>query len=185
MRHLFATATLLLCLAACSVQFVSNYDAQIDTGLSQINTDVTAFVAKMNAQAGTPSGTYAENRDFYFTEEARMDTLILRAQAAKALNTCPAKAVAQAVAKAAANTPGAPVDAGTIQDDDCSVILLQQLKAALVDLQNFHQANGAGGIPAAADPRIFQGGFGSLMRAAITVEMAKKTGQTQGGLGGS
>ena len=89
---MFAT----LFVAACTVKLVSDYDAQIDAGLSQLNTDVTAFVNEMISDAGTPQGSWAANKHFYITEEARLDTLILRAEAHQALTSCPSTAAATA-----------------------------------------------------------------------------------------
>ena len=163
-------------LAACAPQLVSDYDDQIDTGLSQLNTDVAAFVARMNALAGTQAGTYAANQDFYINEEAKIDTLIVRAQAHRALNSCPSVGMTASVLAKTAGGSDAQKYIAAIPQDDCSVVLLQELRAAFVDLQTFHQANGIGGIPAQADARILNGGIGTLIRAGITVEIAKKTG---------
>jgi len=75
-----------LALAGCSVHLVSDYDEQIDSGLSQLNTDLAVFVTKMINAAGTPAGTYNykkddayPNREFYATQEGKLDTLIARA----------------------------------------------------------------------------------------------------------
>jgi type III secretory pathway lipoprotein EscJ len=49
LRHLglrlFALLALLV-LAGCSVHLVSDYEEQIDNGLTQLNTDVAVFVTK-------------------------------------------------------------------------------------------------------------------------------------------
>jgi hypothetical protein len=163
-------------LAGCAPQLVSDYDDQIDTGLSQLNTDVSAFVLKMNSVAGTQAGTYAANQDFYINEEAKIDTLIVRAQAHRVLNSCPSVGVTAAVLAKTAAGSDVQKYVAAIPKDDCSVVLLQELKQAFVDLQTFHQANGMGGIPAQADARILDGGIGALIRAGITVEIAKKSG---------
>jgi hypothetical protein len=177
--HRRPTTIVLLCifgLAACAPKLVSDYDDQIDTGLSQLNTDVSVFVLKMNAAAGTQAGTYDANTDFYIDEEAKIDTLIVRAQAHRVLNSCPSVGLTAAVLAKVAAGAEAQTYVAAIPKDDCSVVLLQELKAAFVDLQSFHDKNGMLGIPAAADARILNGGIGSLIRAGITVEIAKKSG---------
>src|SRR5207244_6485909 len=88
-----------LALAGCSVHLVPDYDEQIDNGLTQLNTDATVFVSKMVNAAGSAAGTYNykkddayPNKDFYATQEGKLDTLIVRAQAHKALDQCPSTA---------------------------------------------------------------------------------------------
>lgn len=182
-----AIATLLIgALYGCAVHLVSDYDDQIDTGLSQLNTDVTAFVNKMIADAGQPAGTYDANKDFYTTEEAKIDTIIVRAEAHKVLKSCPSSDAIKAAV--AATFPKAPPAASPIPipdvasviaqipQNDCSVVLLTLVKQGLEQLQTFHAAQAAKGIPAAAHDPILVGGLGSLIHAAITVEVAKKTG---------
>lgn len=187
-RRIPATAMLLVLLlfaAGCAVHLVSDYDQQTDTELGQLNTDLTAFVNKMIDEAGTPQGTYAANKDFYVTQEARVDTLIVRAQAYKALNSCPstelsAKAVSTAI-------PASEITKylNEMPKDDCSVVLLQLVKGGYGDLETLHQAQGAKGIPPSAKDPILVGGLGALLRAAITVEVAKKTASSTGGANGS
>ena len=117
-------------LCACAVQFVSNYDDQIDSGLTQLNTDITAFVNKMISNAGKPAGTYTSNLDFYSAESAKVDTLIVRAEAHRVLKSCPTSDVITAALKA--STPPTPVAStvpipdisaalANIKKDDCSV----------------------------------------------------------------
>jgi hypothetical protein len=168
----------------CAVHLVSDYDEQTDSTLSELNTDLTSFVNRMIDMAGTPQGTYDANKDFYLDQEAKVDTLIVRAEAYKALNSCPstqlsAKAVSAAV-------PSAEISKYLAQmpKDDCSVVLLQLVKGGYLDLQTLHQAQGSKGIPAAARDPILVGGLGALLRAAITVEVAKKTAAA-GGANGS
>jgi len=117
-------------LCACAVQFVSHYDDQIDSGLTQLNTDITAFVNKMISNAGKPAGTYTSNLDFYSAESAKVDTLIVRAEAHRVLKSCPTSDVITAALKA--STPPTPVAStvpipdisaalANIKKDDCSV----------------------------------------------------------------
>ena len=181
---LCAAACVAVLLAACTVRLVSDYDPQIDAGLSQLNTDLTAFVNKMIDESGTPQGTWAANKDFYTTEEAKTDTLIVRAEAHKALNSCPStEMIADALSKAAPGSEAASY-VGRIPKGDCSVVLLQLIKSGIVDLERFHTAQGRLGIPASAHDPILVGGLGSLIRSGIIVELAKKNAQTTISAGG-
>jgi hypothetical protein len=172
----------------CSIQLVSDYDEQIDNGLTQLNTDVAVFVAKMINVAGTPAGAYNykkddayPNKDFYATQDGKLDTLIVRAQVHKALDQCPSTAVVER-AVASAVPPGEVARySAQIPKDDCSVALLQLVKGGMGDLRKFHEAQGSAGIPQVAKDPILVGGVGALIRAAITVEVAKKTGAKTGG----
>lgn len=186
-------AAAVLALAACSVKFVSDYDEQIDGGLTQFNTDLTAFVEKMIAAADTPAGTYASNQDFYSQQDARLSSLVVRAEAHKVLGSCPPAALVAGALKVAdsngkLSTPTGPLPLpgvnsiiSQIKDDDCSVVLLSQIRSGLGDLGRFHQAQGAKGIPALARDPILVGGLGSLVRAGMVVEIAKKSGGKVGG----
>jgi hypothetical protein len=174
--------------AGCSIQLVSDYDEQIDNGLSQLNTDVAVFVTKMINVAGTPAGAYNykkddtyPNKDFYATQEGKLDTLIVRAQAHKALDQCPSTAVVQRVVASAVPRSEVARYSAQIPKDDCSVVLLQLVKGGMGDLRKFHEAQGTAGIPQVAKDPILVGGVGALIRAAITVEVAKKTGAKTGG----
>jgi hypothetical protein len=164
--------------AGCTVKLVSDYDDQIDSGLSQLNTDITAFVNKMIDAAGTPAGTWASNKDFYIEEDAKLDTMIARAEAHKALNSCPStQAVAAAIGKTVPQSAVAKyVD--QIPQDDCMVTLLKLIEQGVGDVETFHKAQGNAGIPAAAHDPLLVGGVGSLIRSAMTVELALKSGQS-------
>jgi hypothetical protein len=184
-------------LLGCAVQLVSGYDEQIDTGLSELNTDVTAFVNRMIDAAGTPAGEYASNKTFYGDEDAKLDTLLARAQANKVLNRCPTSDVMAAAIKAAfpapSSQPGSfplPLPDGSavlaqVSSDACSVVLLQLVRQGLGQMKAFHMAQGPKGIPPEAHDPLLVGGIGSLIHAAITVELAKKSGGSAGGKGGS
>jgi hypothetical protein len=186
--RLFAPLALLALAGACSVHFVSDYDEQIDNGLTQLNTDVAVFVTKMINVAGTPAGAYNykkddayPNKDFYATQDGKLDTLIVRAQVHKALDQCPSTALVQRAVAAAMPPSEAARYSAQIPKDDCSVVLLQLVKAGMGDLRKFHEAQGGAGIPQVAKDPILVGGVGALIRAAITVEVAKKTGGKTGG----
>jgi hypothetical protein len=188
----FCAALINLC--ACAVHLVSDYDDQIDSGLTQLNTDVTAFVNKMISSAGTPAGTYASNIDFYSSESAKIDTLVVRAEAHRALKSCPTSDVITAAVKA--STPPTPVTStipvpdvaaalANVKKDDCSVVLLDLIKTGFGQLAAFHKAQAEKGIPIDAHDPILVGGLGSLIHGAITVEIALKSGKTPGGTNGS
>jgi hypothetical protein len=178
-------AIVLASAAGCAAHLVSDYDQQTDSDLSELNTDLIAFVNKMIGESGTPQGSWDANKDWYLTQEARVDTLIVRAQAYKALNSWPSTQLA-AKAVSTAN-PSSEVSRylNQMPQDDCSVILMQQVKGGYVDLENFHKSQGPRGIPASARDIVLVGGVGSLLRTAITVEVAKKTGGSIGGNNGS
>src|SRR3954453_1879174 len=106
--RLFAPLAFLALAGACSVHFVSDYDEQIDNGLTQLNTDVAVFVTRMINVAGIPAGAYNykkddayPNKEFYAAQEGKLDTLIVRAQAHKALDQCPSTALVQRAVAAA------------------------------------------------------------------------------------
>ena len=133
--------------------------------------------SKSSSNAGTTQGTWAANRDFYTTEEAKADTLIVRAEAHKALNSCPSTQIVTAAISNAVPQSIAAKYVGQIPQGDCSVVLLQLVKTGIVDLEAFHKAQGSLGIPASARDPILVGGVGSLIHSAITVELAKRSGQ--------
>src|SRR4051794_34642217 len=186
--RVFASLIFLGLASGCSIQLVSDYDEQIDNGLSQLNTDVAVFVTKMINVAGTPAGTYNynkddayPNKDFYAAQDGKLDTLIVRAQAHKALDQCPSTAVVQRAVAAAVPQGEVARYSAQIPKDDCSVVLLQLVKNGMGDLRKFHEVQGSAGIPQLAKDPILVGGVGSLIRAAITVEVAKITGAKTGG----
>ena len=186
--RLLAPLVFLALTGGCSIQLVSDYDEQIDNGLTQLNTDVAVFVAKMINVAGTPAGAYNykkddayPNKDFYAAQDGKLDTLIVRAQVHKALDQCLSTAVVER-AVASAVPPGEVARySAQIPKDDCSVALLQLVKGGMGDLRKFHEAQDSAGIPQVAKDPILVGGVGALIRAAITVEVAKKTGAKTGG----
>src|ERR1700754_3084793 len=100
--RLLAVMLLPLVLTGClSIQLVSDYDPEIDAGLSRMNTETTAFVDRMIAARNTPEGTYAANKDFYIDQIAAVDTLVLRAEAHRVLGRCPAPELMSSVLGAA------------------------------------------------------------------------------------
>jgi hypothetical protein len=163
---------------ACSVQLVSDYDEQIDTSLTQLNTDLTTFVVKMTAAAGTPQGTYDANKDFYVTEEAKVQTIKVRAEAHQVLNSCPSTdLIKSALAHSGAN---AAQYEGQIPQGDCGVVLISLIEKGFEDLETFHREQGSKGIPKSSQGPILVGGVGSLIKSAIIVEIAQKGNKTPG-----
>jgi hypothetical protein len=180
-RTCLVAAAAALVVGCASVTLVSSYDNQIDSGLTDILADTTTFVTTMNAEAGTPPGEYGANLTFYATEHGRVAALSARAEAHRALGSCPSASVAARVVAAADAQPSVKQALTTIGNNDCEVILLQQLDAAFADLAKFHASQGARGLPASAAGPILQGGIGSIARAGITVELAKKAAEAKGG----
>ena len=189
-RTLGLTSALLLSLTACTVHLVSDYDDQINSGLTQANTDITAFVDKMTGAAGTPDGTYNNNKDFYTLEKARLSSIRVPAEAHRALNSCPTTVVIKDAITTSMpqQPPSGPIPAMTPQQvlarlpqDDCEVVLISLIQDAFGDLETFHMAQGQKGIPPSARDPILVGGVGSLIHSGIQVEIAMKSGKYPGG----
>ena len=180
---------LLLPLTSCAVHLVSDYDDQIDTGLTQANTDITAFVLRMSNEAGTSAGEYSQNREFYTSEAAKLSSIRVRAEAHRALNSCPSSAIIQSAVKTSVppDPPAGPTVASAqellakLPQDDCEVVLISLIQSAFADLERFHNAQGPKGIPASAQEPILKGGIGSLIRSGIQIEVALKSGKIAGG----
>lgn len=192
MGRLLAVAAISAVLSGCTVSLVSDYDDQIDSTLSDLNTETTAFVNKMISEANTPAGTYDSNKDFYQNEEAKVDTLIARAEAHQVLNNCPSTAIVKTAVDAAMSHAGSqsgPIASSadsylkSIPAADCEVQLFTILRQTYTDLEAFHRAQGTRGIPASAHDPILVGGVGAVIFAGITVEAAKKSSQA-GQIGG-
>lgn len=164
-----------LLLAACApVTLVPPYDEQIDAGLTALYGDTTSFVDKMIAAKGTPAGVYAANTDFYDSADGRVEALIVRAEAHRALNNCPSTKVLDAAFAAARLPVDVRGQIGTLSSDDCQVVLMRLIKGGFSDMRRFHQAQGALGLPPSARGPLLDGGIGALLRAGITVEIAKR-----------
>jgi len=65
----------------CAVRLVADYDEVIDQGVTRLHKDTTAFLLKMEKQAGTPAGEYANNTKFYDEAKVQIESLVLRAAA--------------------------------------------------------------------------------------------------------
>ena len=164
-----------LVLGGCSsIQLIPAYDEQIDSQLTSLYADTSEFVDRMIAIHGTPDGEYAANRDFYDKSDSRMEALIARAEAHRVLTDCPtARVVSAAIAKARI-----PADIrgqiGTLPKDDCQVVMMRLIKDGFETMRRFHEAQGHLGIPPSARGPLLDGGVGGLLRAGITVEIAKR-----------
>lgn len=173
--RLLALCVLSLSLASCSsIMLVPDYDEQIDAGLTQLYADTTGFVDRMIALHGTPEGTYERNADFYTQASARIDALTVRAEAHRVLNDCPSSKVvtkALSMARIPADVMG---QIGNLPQDDCQVVLFRLIRGGFDSFRTFHQAQGALGIPPSARGPLLDGGVGALLRAGITVELAKR-----------
>lgn len=169
-------------LAGCaSVTLVSSYDDQIDSGLTEILAETTTFVTTMNAEASTPAGEYGPNIAFYATEHGKVAALEARAEAHRALDSCPSANAAARIAAAAGAQPQVKAAMARLGDHDCEVILLQQLDGAFTDLATLHRSQGPKGLPASVAGPVLEGGIGAIARAGITVEIAKKAAESKGG----
>lgn len=182
----------LLAAGCLSVDFVSNHDPEIDAGLTRMHTETTAFVDRMIGSRGTPEGTYVANKDFYIEQIAAVDTLVLRAEAHRVLGRCPAPELMGAVlTQARTRIESRQTSAGlspqldlaleqaksqlsTLATDDCEVGLLRLIRMNFQEMRTFHEAQADRGIPESARGPLLEGGLGSTIRSALTVEIAKK-----------
>ncbi len=178
MRSFALLAIGIMVWGCATTQLVSDYDEQIDSGLTQLYVDTSGFVDRMIVTAGTPAGAYGANKDFYAAGNARIEALILRAQAHKALDSCPSTEIVARALDAAKPPLGVSVYLSQIPRDDCQVVLFTVLKRSFEDLRTFHEAQGPLGIPASARGPILDGGVGAVIRAGLVVEIAKKKAQT-------
>ena len=177
-RNWWATAIALCCalaLAGCAaVVLVPAYDEQIDSGLTSLYADTSVFVDRTIAAHGTPAGAYDQNVGFYDGADGRVEALIVRAEAHRVLKDCPSTKVATAALAAARLPADVRGQIGVLPADDCQVVLLRLIKGGFADMRRFHQAQGALGIPPSARGPLLDGGVGALLRAGITVEIAKR-----------
>lgn len=169
---MFALAALV---SACmNVQFVPAYDEQIDTGLTQLYADTSAFVDRMIAARGTPEGTLARNQDFYTSSIGKVDSLMVRAEAHKVLDNCPSTKLMARVLDSA----GLPAEVrgaiGTPPQGECQIVLLRLIRTGFDTMRQIHEIQGADGFPPSAHGQFIDGGVGAQLRAAITVEIAKR-----------
>lgn len=74
-----ALAALIACAGCGSVRFLSDYDAVLDAGTSDLQRRVELFMIDMEAKAGTVAGEFATNRAFY--DALRVEHTVLRSRA--------------------------------------------------------------------------------------------------------
>jgi hypothetical protein len=138
-------------------------------------------VLKMNSAAGTPQGTYASNQEFYVEERAKVQTIAVRAEAHEILGSCPSTQLIKFALAHSQQIAGSATDYETqIPPGDCELALISLIETGFDQLETFHRAQGAKGIPAGASGPILKGGLGVLIQAAIVVEIAKKSTKTTG-----
>lgn len=165
----------LLC-GCTAISLVPPYDEQIDAGLTDLYAQTGAFVDRMVLLRGTAEGAYNANQQFYAEANARVDALIVRAEAHRVLDNCPsAKTIdrAFAMARIPADVRG---EIGTLPRDDCQVVLMRMIRESYVEMDAIHRAQGAAGFGTDARGQFMDGGVGARLRAAITVEIAKRGG---------
>ena len=167
-------ALLALAATACTATMVPAYDEQIDNGLTTLYGDTSVFVDNMIARAGTPEGSYADNGGFYDAALGTMASLIARAEAHRAMDHCPStKFLAKVLARAEL-----PVEVagqiGALPQDDCQVVLLRLIRDGFADMRELHRLRGERGFPPEARAQLVEAGVGAQLRAAMTVEIAKR-----------
>ena len=161
-------------LAACTVTMVPPYDEQIDTGLTTLYADTAVFVDRMVAAAGTPAGGYAANSGFYDNADGRVEALLVRAEAHRVLKDCPASKVVNSALDLANIPAEVRGQIGNLPQDDCQVVLMRLIQSGYKRMRTIHQIQGEAGFPASARGQFIDGGVGAELRAAITVEIAKR-----------
>lgn len=78
--RLFLLAFFVISLAVMTgCTLTANYDPIIDQTVTALYGDVNTFLAKMERYAGTPSGEYKNNTDFYDKAIGTLDSMIVRA----------------------------------------------------------------------------------------------------------
>lgn len=174
MRSFWLCGAVSLALAGCAVTLVPAYDEQIDAGLTTLYGDTVQFVDHATAEAGTAEGDYAHNRSFYDSADARIDALLVRAEAHRVLKDCPTGKVIDRALDAARIPADVRGSIGNLPKDDCEVVLLRLVKTGFADMRHLHEAQGARGLPPSARGPLVDGGVGAELRAAITVEIAKR-----------
>ncbi|RYD53686.1 MAG: hypothetical protein EOP60_09965 [Sphingomonadales bacterium] len=164
----------MLLLGACTVTMVPAYDEQIDSGLTSLYGDTSAFVDRMVAAAGMPAGSYAANTGFYDDADGRVAALVVRAEAHRVLKNCPTSKVVNAALSLAAIPADLRGQIGNLPQDDCQVVLMRLVQSGFKRMRTVHQIQGDAGFPPAAQGQFIEGGVGAQLRAAITVEIAKR-----------
>ncbi len=171
---LFALMLSLLLSGCAAITLVPPYDEQIDAGLTDLYADTGAFVDRMVAARGTAEGTLDSNREFYEEANARVDALIVRAEAHRVLDNCPSVKILERAFSVARIPDDVRREMGTLQSDDCQVVLMRMIREGYGEMEDLHRAQGAAGLGTDARGQFMDGGVGARLRAAITVEIAKR-----------
>ncbi|RYD49779.1 MAG: hypothetical protein EOP60_13145 [Sphingomonadales bacterium] len=174
-RRMAALLLPMLLLGACTVTLVPPYDEQIDTGLTALYGDTSAFVDRMMAAAGTPAGGYAANTGFYDDADGRVAALVVRAEAHRVLKDCPTSKVVNAALDLARIPAEVRGQIGNLPKDDCQVVLMRLIQSGFKRMRTIHQIQAEDGFPKSAHDQFIEGGVGAQLRAAITVEIAKRS----------
>lgn len=78
--HVWTWILCLFLLTACApITLVSKYDELIDRGITELHKSTAAFLLDMKNKAGTPEGTYENNRGFYVDALSSLASIHLRA----------------------------------------------------------------------------------------------------------
>ncbi len=165
--------------ACAGIQLVSGYDEEAEKSLTSLYTDTTQFVDRMISLRRDPAGHYEQNRQFYNDATARVDLLIARSRGYSVLGNCPTTRVMARLMDDHLR-PEVRSHIGQLPEGDCQTVVLQLLRGAYGDMRTFHEAQGDRGIPPSARDQFLEGGVGSLLRTAITIQVAKRAAQ-QGG----
>ena len=162
-------------LAGCAaITLVPPYDEQIDAGLTDLYADTGAFVDRMVTLRTTAEGTYDANQAFYEDANARVDALLVRAEAHRVLNNCPSTKIVDRALSAARIPADLRGEIGTLPRDDCQVVLIRLIRDGYGEMAEIHRAQGRVGFGTDARGQFMDGGVGARLRAAITVEIAKR-----------
>ncbi len=163
LRHMLVAAGLLL--TACSVQFVSPYNAEIAGGLAKLNTSILATATDIARNAQNPRTqakaafeNYARTYDDWLAQVETMRTLSALGNPG-AMNCA---AVAQKLGSASGIAPTDMADLPSSdggQGVDCQTLLLGRLKQRIERLAAYHKQ-----FCAPTNPNILAdcaGGFGA------------------------
>ena len=168
--------------AACApVRLVSGYDEQSDQALTSLYASTSAFTDRMVALRGTPEGTWSANRAFYADARGQVDALILRSEAQRVTDSCPTVALAAKVLAEAGVPGGTRERIAALPTGDCQTGLYRLIRSNYDEMETAHRSQGALGIAPFMRDQFMVGGVGSLLGAALKVQVAKKAAAEGGG----
>ncbi len=79
-RRAAYVAFVALAIVGCRVRLMAPYDPVLEQGVTQIATDVSAFLTLAEAVAGTPDSAYRQHVPFYAKTQGGLRVLRLRAE---------------------------------------------------------------------------------------------------------